>query len=182
MIKTRVILAGSLSLVFAAGISLGLLVGRKPAAAPRPSPGSWLTQELNLSPEQREQMKKIWFESMGEGFRRDSEQRRAFAQERDQQIRDLLGPQQQQRYEAVQAQYAKRLEELSQQRKARFEEAVARTKKILTPEQVVKYDQMLKQQREHGPGGPGGFRGRHRPTRPAQTKPSTQPAAPHVEE
>ncbi|HOD81782.1 MAG: hypothetical protein BWX88_03051 [Planctomycetes bacterium ADurb.Bin126] len=180
MIKTRLILAVAFVLVFAAGGSLGLVLARKPAP-PERGPGSWLTQELNLSAEQREQMKKIWSEAMGEGFRRDSEQRRSFSQQRDQQIRDLMTSEQQAKYDAIQQEYAKHLEELSQQRKARFEEAVARTKKILTPQQVVKYEEMLKQ-REHGPGGPGGFRPRHRPTRPSSSRPSTEPATPRVEE
>ncbi len=183
MMKTRLVLTAAFVLVFAAGGSLGLVLARRPAPHER-GPGSWLTQELNLNAEQREQMKKIWSEAMGDGFRRDGEQRRSFSQQRDQQIRDLMTPEQQAKYDAIQQEYAKHLEELSQQRKARFEEAVARTKKILTPQQVVKYEEMLKQ-REHGPGGPGGpggFRPRHRPTRPSPSRPSTEPATPRVED
>jgi hypothetical protein len=65
------------------------------------------------------------------------------------------------------------VEELSQQRQKAFDEVVKRTRAILTPGQALKYDEIVKKQRERAASGPAwGFGRRHRGT-PA-SRPATQ--------
>ena len=151
--KPKIILIVAFVLAFAAGGSVALLAVRPP---PPPPPRGVLMAELNLTPEQREQMGRIWTETTGALFRQHGERRAALAQERDQQIRALLDEGQLARYETILQDYSRGVEELSQERKRNFDEARERTKKILTPEQASRYDELIKKQRERGPGGPGG--------------------------
>ena len=177
MTKTKVILFASFLLAFAAGTSVGVLITGRGGP---PRHRSWLTAELNLSPEQREEMGKIWREAMGSGFRQQAEQRAAMAQQRDQAILSLLSETQRARYEAIQQEHADKMEELSRGRKRAFEEAVERTKRILTPEQVQKYDELMKKQRERGTGSaPSGFHGpRHRRAAPGSRPVTDEQLAP----
>ena len=158
MTKTKVILIVSCLVVFAAGASLGALLTR---SRPTRQDHSWLAAELNLTAEQRDQIRKIWSETMGSVFRNQSERRGAVTQERDQAILSLIPQAQRSRYESIQQEYTRKMDELSQERKRAFEEAVERTKKVLTAEQAVKYDDLIKKQRERGPWGPHGSRHRH---------------------
>ncbi len=180
MTKTKVILIVSFVLVFAAGAALGVLLARPEKRPPHPS--SWLAAELNLSAEQRKQMEAVWSEAMGATFARHGEKRAAVVQERDQAIQALLSEAQQAQYQAIQQDYTRKMNELSQERKRVFDDAVERTKRILTPEQATKYEELMKRHRERGMGpGPGGFRGRRRP--PPATEPTTsERPAPHGEE
>jgi len=151
-VKPKIILIVAFVLAFAAGGSVGLLAVRPP---PPPPPRGVLMSKLNLTPEQREQMKMIWTEADGV-HRQHWERRAALAQERDQQIRKLLDEGQLARYEAILQDYSRGLEELSRERTRSFEEARERTKKMLTPEQASRYEKLMQDAREHGPGGPGG--------------------------
>jgi Spy/CpxP family protein refolding chaperone len=165
-------------LVFVAGTLLGVLIVK---LGHPPRPRSWLVTELNLTRDQQDQMQKIWSETMESAFRQQEERRAALAKERDQAIAALLSADQRSKYEAVRQDYARKMEELSADRKRAFDEAVARTKRILTPRQAAKYDELMSRQREHGREGgppPPEFRGpRHHPASgPMMTE---EPPAPH---
>ena len=156
MTKTRLILLGCFVVVFAAGLSTGLLVPRLTARHGEHSRFA----ELKLTPQQREQMNKIWSEVMGSrsgpGSRRET--RLALAQERDQKISALLTEDQQSKRDAIVKEYGRKMDELDQERRRAEEEAIKRTRSILTAEQAQKYDILLKEQRDRGQGGPGGSR------------------------
>ncbi len=173
MTKTKVILVAAFLLMFAAGGSVGMLVTRS-SPQPEPPHESWWMSELNLAPEQREQMRTIWEEVMGTSFRAEGERRAALQQEREAAVLALLTEEQRGKYAAVLQEYSRKMDDLSQDRKRAFDEAVARTKKILTPEQAAKYDELMKKQRDRGPGGPGGFHGGRR----HHTAPASGPWAP----
>ena len=73
------------------------------------------------------------------------------------------------------------MQELSDQRRRLFEDAVQRTRSILTPEQLTKYDDMMARRAEGRRGGPGGSGGSgglgpgwawRSMTRPAATEPA----------
>lgn len=175
MTRTKLILLACFLLVFLAGGSLGMLLFR---CKPKPERRSWLADELKLTDAQREQMRKIWSEAPGPWSRASNERRHAAATQRDGDIRDLLSEPQRARYEAIQKEFARAMEEMNLEQRKAFEAAVEKTKQILTPQQAEKYAQMMKRQREHGPGGPGGPggpfgpRGHRRPTtRPAGDRP-----------
>lgn len=153
MTRFKVILFVSFLLTFVAGTSLGLLTSWPKSRSPH---RSRLWRELNLSEEQRNQMREIWSEVMGS--RR--EKRRTLARERDEDIVALLTDEQRPQYEQIVREYKKKMDELSQERQRRIQEAVERTKQILTPEQARKYEELRKQRREKGRRrrGPGNRR------------------------
>ena len=83
---TKVILAVTLVLVFAAGAVVGMVRQRVVIGTHPPAPrGSFLTKELNLTPDQQEQMRRIWSD-LGPASGRDREywdKRREFQRQRD---------------------------------------------------------------------------------------------------
>ena len=162
-------------LVFAAGVSLGLLINRTKASSHH---FSVLATELNLTPPQREQMEKIWEDVMGAVSREHGQKRTALQQERDRDILSLIPDDQRAKYDLVQQYYSFKMDSLSKERDRAFEQAVEQSKKILTPEQAQKYDVLMKEQRERWRSG--GFHGsRHHATSPA-SEPTTSPeSAPH---
>jgi Spy/CpxP family protein refolding chaperone len=153
MTKVKALLIVSFFVTFAAGVAAGLLVAHMHHRPPGPS---WLTAELGLNSQQREQMHTIWSEVMGSMMKQRAEQSKALRQERDQAIVALLTDEQRPRYDAILKEYERKQGELSEQRKQAFEEAIKRTKEILTPEQATKYEELIKKERERGFGPPRG--------------------------
>lgn len=154
MNKTRIVMIVAFLLVFAAGASLGLLINRSKPSSHR---FSVLATELNLTPQQREQMENIWENVMGAVSRDHGQKRTALQQERDRAILSLIPDDQRAKYELVQQYYAFKMDSLSKERDRAYEQAVEQSKKILSPEQAQKYDVLMKEQRErwrsdgHGP-------------------------------
>ena len=158
MSKARLVVIAGFCIAFAAGIAAGLALARTRGG--RLERRSWLTGQLDLTTEQREQMRQIWSEVMGD--RRA--QRRALREERDKAIQDLLSDKQKTEYEEVMQEYARKSEAMNEARRTAFDQAVERTKAILTEEQRVKYEKVLDERAERrGRGGPGGGFRRHRP-------------------
>ncbi|HUT56443.1 MAG TPA: hypothetical protein VNA25_01060 [Phycisphaerae bacterium] len=172
MTKIKTILMAAFLATFAAGAVTGLLVAH---LSQRPHVPSWLGAELDLTSQQREQIRNIWSAVMSATARQRGEQRDALRLERDQKIKALLTAEQQASYEAILTEFSRKEAEMSEQRKQAFEEAVNRTKEILTPEQAAKYDELMKKQRERGFGPPHG--GRRGP--PPDGPPSPPPDNPH---
>jgi Spy/CpxP family protein refolding chaperone len=174
--KTKSLLLLSFALVFIAGAAIGRLM------APKPESGgdrrSWLTEELQLSVEQRERMEEIWSEVMGRLRSPDRDQRREMAAERDQAVMDLLSEEQRAQYGEIHAEFDRKMDELSEEREAAFHEAVEKTKQILTPEQRVKYEELLTRMRERDRRRPfgAGRRGRRGPDNgPVESIPDQDP-------
>jgi len=132
---------------FAAGVAVGALFTqrRKP-----PAHGSWLTTELKLNKEQREQMRTVWSDVMESMGQEHGAQRAQLQAKRDEAIRALFDEEQLKRYEDILRQHREGLNRLSQERRALFEQADERTKEILTPKQRARYEELLKKR-----GGPG---------------------------
>jgi cell division protein ZapA (FtsZ GTPase activity inhibitor) len=114
-----------------------------------------LREQLNLTAEQQEQMHKIW-SGVDASARQHFEQRRAFAEDRDKAIAELLTPEQKPKYDQIRQDYDRKLAELSQERKLADDQAVEKTKQILVGDEVAKYEELIKRQRERGPGGARG--------------------------
>ena len=161
--RTKVVLLVSFLLTFGAGTSVGLLISR-PENRPSDKSRSWMG--LNLTDEQREQMREIWSSAMGRG----RGERRLLAKERDKAVVALLTEEQLPRYEQIVGEYERKMKDLSRERQRRIQEAVERTKRILTPEQVEKYEELRKRRRERA-------RARRRTgVKPVPPTGSTQPA------
>lgn len=155
---------------FAAGLTIGLSLRASARAGDRPPPGSrgsWLAQQLQLTPQQREQMDAIWSEAAGRGGGREAwAQKRELREQRDRAIAELIPPDRRSEYDALLAQYEAATEALDAQWRQSFQEAVEKTRQILTPEQRQKYEQLMSRHGDdrkppgpgpgHGPGhGPG---------------------------
>jgi len=149
--KAKLLLTLSLLLTFAAGLALGCLLERGRGSRDRPGPRrSWLTRELGLTPQQEQQMHAIWSENVGQLRRSRGERRRALWEQRKRAVRDLLSEEQQLQYDRLLADYEQKLAALEAEANESFDQAVARTKKILTPEQRAKYEELLGRMPEHG--------------------------------
>jgi len=148
--KTKAILVGSFLLVFAAGGALGLLVSRPGAVAAAPEQRSgWLSKQLGLTPDQREQMMKIWADTMVPASKQQSERRSAAQQERDAAVQGILSVEQKASYEIVQKDYSHRMEESGQQWRKAIEAAQqqrdAAILALLPEEQKVRYEAIQKE-------------------------------------
>lgn len=144
----KAILVIGFIIAFAAGMVIGLEVRRQAVAAPatRPTgrgPG-FLTAELNLSPEQQEQMKQIWSETAHRGGRDQEEKRRQIRKERDEAIAALIPAGSREQYDQALKTYTERSGALEREWRASFQSAIERTKAMLTSEQRTKYEEILK--------------------------------------
>lgn len=145
------------ALAFAAGTSVGLLVSLpQPAEADPPRRSHDFARQLGLSDQQRDEMRRIWGETvMGKdrGFR---DAKRQIWQEKDKAVEALLTDEQREQYDAILAECDLRLEEMDAQWQKVIDEAVEKTKAILTPEQIKKYEQFRAARRgRHSRGGRG---------------------------
>lgn len=168
MTKAKLIVLACFCASFAAGVAAGLAWSR---LAPKPHRDSWLARELDLTPQQREQMKRIWSSAMGTLRQQHREQRRAIRQERDKAIEAIFGREQKAQYEEVMKAYEDKSAELDAGRKKAFRDAVERTKQILTEPQRKKYEELMKRRPPHRsrrPGPPG-------PDAPPPPPPPSQP-------
>jgi Spy/CpxP family protein refolding chaperone len=189
--KAKVIIVVGFLIAFAAGLVVALWM-RQPAVA-AVVPGAkheerrpWLARELGLDAEKAKQLEKIWSEARRNAEREHDERRRSVRRERDEAILAMLKPEDREAYEKIQQDYMDKMTQLGRGRGRHMEEAVARTKEILTPEQRVKYEELLKraeaeraardkERAERGDRerrGPGGGTHRRGTGGPASTRPA----------
>jgi Spy/CpxP family protein refolding chaperone len=132
---------------FAAGLIVGIGTRQTSIASPaatRPSDrGSWLTSELNLSPTQRDELKKIWSETASHGWRDQEDRRRQLRREREEAIAALVKADDKARLEAISKNYSDQLAAMEHESRTAFQDAVKRTKEVLTAEQRTKYEELL---------------------------------------
>ena len=149
---TKLVVIVGFLVSFAAGVMVGISAQRRSmidatsaGATTRPSSrGGWIASELNLSPQQQEQLKQIWSEAAGQGRGDHDDRRRQLRRERDEGIAALIHEEDQARYDAVMKNYTDQLDAMDAQVKERFADAVRRTKEVLTPQQREKYEEILK--------------------------------------
>ncbi|HOW19020.1 MAG TPA: periplasmic heavy metal sensor [Phycisphaerae bacterium] len=151
---TKIVVVVGFLVAFAAGFVVGGQ-SRHPAAVQTTRPahhGGWLVAELNLSPQQQEQMKQIWSETAWRGGGDREERRRKLAEARDRAIAALIRPEDKGRYDQILKDYAEQVAAMDREWRGSFQAAVERTKQILSPEQRTKYEELLQRhQRERGP-------------------------------
>jgi Spy/CpxP family protein refolding chaperone len=152
---------GAMVLALAAGLTLGFGLARVSHAQAEPvsatdEPGqphrSWLSDQLALTPQQRDQMRAIW-SKVAQGAGPDfGEKRRTLQKERDDAIANLIPASQKPAYEQIERDYRAKADALDAERGKAFDAAVAQTKQILDPTQRQKYEEILKHRGEHGHG------------------------------
>jgi hypothetical protein len=155
MSKRRIILLPAFLLVLSAGVVVGKLWTRLPAAVPLPGKGpSWLADQLDLSPEQRQQMDSIWSDTQ-QKLQKTEEIRRGFDKTRDQAIAALLSPEQRIVYGKILDDFHAHRADLDKDREKLIHDAEARSRALLTDAQKLKWDAMRTSHphhdHDHGP-------------------------------
>ena len=186
---TKLVVTIGFIVSFLAGVMVGISAQRRSMMATdsatvpstRPSHrGGWMAAELNLTPQQEEQMKQIWSDAARGGGRGEHEdRRRQFRRERDEAIAQLIRPEDKSRYDEVMKNYSAQTDAMDAEMRKNFEDAVRRTKELLTPEQRTKYEDMLKR-RSRDYGRDGGGRDRETTRRSADAGATSRPSATQI--
>lgn len=156
---TKLVVIVGFLISFAAGMMLShAWQGRPPVDRPTPgAPGgreSWLASQLNLTPDQQTKMKEIWQDSGKFGGRGDPGKRAAIRREQDEQIAALIHPEDKTEYELIIKEHKDKLDALEADGRKAFSAAVEKTKAILSPDQLKKYEELMSR-----PGPEGRDRG-----------------------
>jgi Spy/CpxP family protein refolding chaperone len=179
MIKLVIILGFALS--FAAGMVIGSYPALVHTAPANPVPVAatapvetrsrgWLSAQLGLTAEQRQQLNRIWSDTAREGRGERDERRRQYRRERDEAIAELVPSARLAEYDEIINTYSERVAELERESRDAYVAAVERTKTILTPEQRTRYEELLQRHQ----WGPGAARDRHT-SRRSETHATSQP-------
>jgi len=130
----------AICLVFVSGVGVGV-VGRRAFLANKSQ--SVLVEELDLTPDQRHKIQRIWREvaenhtpvPMSEIEKADTERWQA--------IDHLFTPEQRAQYAQIQERFEARMQGLDQGNRARVARAEEQTRQLLTPAQREKYERLL---------------------------------------
>lgn len=142
MTRIRIAVILGFALAFAAGASVGMLSSMPAdATASRTGHGPDLAAQLGLSSQQRVEMRAIWSDFVAGQDREFRDRKRALWQEKDEAIEGLMTDDQRAEYDALCSDCDRRMREMDEKWQEVIQQAVERTKAILTPEQVKKYDE-----------------------------------------
>ena len=148
--KLKALLIVACVLALGAGVFAGMVVSRLPArntngtaVVALPADHSELSDELQLSPSQRDQMRVIW-EGVRSKVHDTFDEAQLLQKQRDESIVAILTPEQKAKYMALTQQTADRFSALGVQRDAVFRTGVEETKKLLDDAQKEKYDRILR--------------------------------------
>ena len=157
MTRIRIAVILGFALAFVAGASVGMLaVWPGEATAAKSGRGPDLAAQLGLTSKQRTEMHAIWSEFVAGQDKEFRDRKRALWQEKDEAFEGLLTDEQRLEYDAICADCDSRMREMDEKWQEVIQQAVERTKAILTPEQVKKYDEFRasRQTRRPRKGGP----------------------------
>jgi Spy/CpxP family protein refolding chaperone len=150
--RIEILLIGLTVVALSAGVVAGVLASRLPTSQPPVGPEQTpLAAELNLSPEQQAQMKEIW-EGVRSHVHQSFDEAQKLQKQRDDALVAILSDQQKAQFEKISKDFAGRFDRISSDRDRSFREAVEKTKKLLNDEQRKKYDEILKNRVQPGPG------------------------------
>lgn len=160
---TKLIVVIGFVVAFSAG---WMIAGAVRPAAHKPPPenrrggaGSWIAEQLKLSPDQQKQMDALWGDTMRRWGRDSDSRRNEFRKQREEAILSLVRPEDRAAYDRIQKDYRDKTEAMEAEWRQTFERINEETKKILTPEQWEKFQEINKR----------GPRGR------SSTRPATNP-------
>jgi hypothetical protein len=147
----KILVIGLTALGLSAGVVAGMLVSRLPAAMsgagqqtalPTSAVSSSLAQELNLTPQQQEQMRQIWENVRGQ-VQDCFSQAQDLQKQRDDEIIKLLNDDQKAKFEEISKRFHARDVKIKDDREQILAVAISKTKQLLNDEQRKKYDQIL---------------------------------------
>src|SRR5881392_1964228 len=104
MSRVKTIITFAFVLALFAGVAVGMLSARLPQSH---EPRSWMADELNLSPEQRDQMRTIW-QDVSKNRQSDWEKRQQLDKERRDAVLSLLSEEQKAKYDQINQIYSTR--------------------------------------------------------------------------
>ena len=173
---TKLVVIFGFLVAFVAGLIVGVNrpqqvvsnAGAGPSTRPsgRGDRGSELDALLQLRPEQKAELKKIWSEMADRGRKHHEERRRELRRQRDEKIQAMLTSEQKAASKQAHEEYDQQTDALEREMRTNFQKAVEATKAVLDPEQRVKYEEFLRRREwDRGPRGAGGGdrdRGDHR--------------------
>lgn len=138
--KLFIFALATICLVFVSGVAVGV-VGRRAIQSNKFH--SVLVEELDLTPDQRHKIQRIWNEVAENHSPVPMPEIEKADAERWQAIDQLLTPQQRAQYAQIQQRFEARMEGLDQGNRARVARAEEQTKQLLTPAQREKYERLL---------------------------------------
>ena len=138
--KLFIFALAAICLAFVSGVGVGV-VGRRAFQSSKSQ--SVLVEELDLTPDQRHQIQRIWSDvaehhtpvPMSEIEKADAERWQAIDQ--------LLTPEQRTQYAEIQQRFEARMQGLDQGNRERAARAEEQTRQLLTPAQREKYERLL---------------------------------------
>jgi len=150
---TRLIVAVAVIVSFCAGAMVDHVV-RGRGAPPGPhgpggGPGGYIANQLSLSADQQAKMKDIWQNTFRRGGQENRAKRDDLRKHQEQSIAALIRPEDKPAYDKIVADTKSKMEAMDAEGKKAFDDAVARTKQILTPEQLKKYEQIIQRPWDH---------------------------------
>lgn len=150
MTKLKFLAGLALCLAYVAGIATGwagfTLAGEK--SPPPRDRGSWLSHELQLSPDQKTQMEAIWSkEAMGD----DRARVRELYDQRNNEVRAILSEDQKKTFDEIYRVSEEKREAVYSERRLRHQKAVDETMAILDPKQQEKYRKIVEDLDKRGP-------------------------------
>jgi septal ring factor EnvC (AmiA/AmiB activator) len=166
--RVEILLVVLTVLALSAGVVAGLLASRLPASSgrgenvsqpPLPPGGAMeksLAEELQLTADQREQMRGIW-EGVRDRMHQAFDQANDLQRQRDQRLVEILTTDEQRaQFAKITKEFSDKYDQLARERDDAFGSAVEKTKKLLNEQQRTKYEEILKRNvRPGSPGGPG---------------------------
>ena len=148
--------------VFSSGAVVGLLGKDVSASSSSPRSArmldvirpndSRLVEELGLSTDQAEQLRRIWSDAIADAGPPPFEQVESIQQRREEAVRAMLTEPQRAEYDRINADFDSQMQAAHAKTQSSFRAAEERTRAILDERQRAKYDELLKR-------GPAGERG-----------------------
>jgi len=186
MTRAKAVFLSTVILVLSAGVVVGRLSAWWAPIAPQPPqiavppprpPGPppfvpWARfEELNLTPNQKQQMDAIWADTRQQMHKLD-QQHDALRQSRIAAVYKLLSPQQRTAYDQIDSEFRAKGQSLESARQNLFHDANQKSLALLDATQRQRWESMTRAGREggrerHGPFGPGTRRSARSTTRPA---------------
>jgi hypothetical protein len=149
MTRTKWIILVACVLSMGAGVEVGMLRART-QSPPAGSKASMLIEELQLTPQQQQEMEKIWKELVSTRGREFAEQMRKLQEQREAAIAGLLDEGQTQKYQEINLAFMEKAKDLWKRAEQEFNAAAEKTRLLLNETQRERYDVMMNQFRaEH---------------------------------
>jgi len=112
-------------------------------------PGGYIASQLGLTADQQAKMKDIWQNTFRRSGPENHAKRDELRHQQEQSIAALIRPEDKPAYDKILADTKSKMDAMDADGKKAFDEAVSKTKQILTPDQLKKYEQIIQRPWDH---------------------------------